>query len=112
MRSILGEECSTDQIPDDPGEPEVDLNQFIRENSTKNENGTLCLLCNSWIKTSTSIRRHFREIHVEAGYEYFCPLCKKSYKNRSSFAYHIGLFHHEWKKLNLEVFKRQKKLKQ
>ena len=86
---------------------EVDLGEFVRSNSTSNANGTLCLICNAWIQFKKNVKRHFREIHLEADVQFLCPKCNSTHKNRSTFKGHIFKAHPEWKGLDINIFMRK-----
>ena len=95
-----------------PGDKqEVDpLKQFIQENTTSNDAGTLCLICKIWITTRRGLTRHIQESHLEAEFEYYCSKCHKPYKRKRTFVRHVCSVHPELKDINLDVFKRKKEL--
>lgn len=67
--------------------------------------GYLCLLCNTKVKTTGSIKRHMSEQHLERDFVYMCPACKKSYDTRASFYSHIHVYHPDLKGLDPDRFK-------
>ena len=59
--------------------------------------GFLCLPCNKFVYSESSIRRHVREEHINPNISFVCPICKNRYKNKSTFYVHIYKNHPELK---------------
>ncbi len=68
-----------------------------------NSGACICMLCGTVIKQECNLKRHFVVRHSESC-QYFCPFCKRSYKNKHSFSNHMSGRHPEYKGLNLDRY--------
>lgn len=96
------------------------LKSLIEENTVPTIDGAFrCLLCtdrpkstiaggrrSSILKTQTTRRKHFIDIHWVDAPSYICPEdnCQITNTSRSAFAAHMRRFHAEWKGVPLDTF--------
>ena len=60
----------------------------------------MCSLCGKQFSHKSGFKRHFIDLHYTPGVRYFCPACKRIYKNRNSMVKHVSVTHKTWKKVN------------
>jgi uncharacterized C2H2 Zn-finger protein len=80
------------------------LDELIRQKVSRVENGFLCQLCGSVLKSTGSIRRHFCDKHFDSGKVYVCPSCRKRYRSKNSFSTHVYQRHKDWKGVDMDTF--------
>ncbi len=69
------------------------LRDLIATHTKETAKGFLCLLCHSVIARRWHVKRHFLDRHVPANTYFVCPVCRKSYRNRSSLETHVYRYH-------------------
>ena len=67
------------------------LEDLLRDKVIVTPNGHVCLICGKARSDKKGIRQHMADGHIESGYRYLCPLCKRVYKNKNSFTVHISI---------------------
>ncbi len=74
-----------------------------REMSVATTNGGfVCLPCGLSITHSSSLKRHFMTRHVELGFVFVCPACRKVCRIRRYFEEHIRTRHPELRGLEMK----------
>jgi DNA-directed RNA polymerase subunit RPC12/RpoP len=65
-------------------------------------NGYICMLCGKRIKQRFNLKRHLKELHLDA--QYRCPPCQRMFKNKTAIYDHICRQHPDWKGVNYDNF--------